>query len=241
MAQAPVIAIDGPGGAGKGTLCLRLAASLGWHVLDSGALYRALACAGGRAGLSGEAEWSEKARRLVLDFLPEGGEQRLILDKNQDITAEIRTEACGAAASRLAALPAVRAALLQRQRDFRREPGLVADGRDMGTVVFPGAQLKFFLTASAAERAKRRYKQLSDKGISATLADLSAKIEERDARDRARKIAPLRPAQDAIVIDTTRRDADGVFAMVAGHVARRFPVDAGRPGTGTPGASRGFP
>ena len=203
--QAPVITVDGPSGVGKGTLCQWLASRLGWHLLDSGALYRLTALAALRRNLAleDEAGVTVVAAGLVVEFLAEtDGLLRILLD-GTEVGADLRTETCGNAASRVAALPAVRAALLQRQRDFRRSPGLIADGRDMGTVVFPDAGLKLFLTASAEERARRRYKQLSEQGVNASLESLADEIAERDARDAGRAVAPLRPAADAEMLDTT--------------------------------------
>ncbi|MER2602415.1 MAG: (d)CMP kinase, partial [Candidatus Competibacter phosphatis] len=204
--EVPVIAIDGPSGVGKGTLCQWLATRLGWHLLDSGALYRLTALAAQRRGLPLEDEARVAAVAVALDavFVADvAGTSRVLLD-GVEVGDVLRGEATGNAASRVAALPAVRAALLQRQRNFRRPPGLIADGRDMGTVVFPQAGLKLFLNASAEERARRRYKQLIEKGMDANLADLIEEIAERDARDAQRAVAPLQPAADAEMLDTTR-------------------------------------
>jgi len=215
--EAPVITIDGPSGSGKGTVALRVARELGWHLLDSGALYRVLALAARRHGvpLDDARALAELARGLDLRFEDRaGGEGVEILLEGEPVGAELRTEATGNDASRIAALPEVREALLERQRAFRRPPGLVADGRDMGTVVFPDAPLKIFLTASAGERARRRHKQLKEKGLDANLESLYREIAERDARDAARAVAPLRPARDAIEIDTTRLGVDEVVARV---------------------------
>lgn len=204
-ASAPVITVDGPSGVGKGTLCQWLAVRLGWRLLDSGALYRLTALAAQRRSLSLENETGVATVAAGLDvvfFADADGVVRTLLD-GEEVNAAIRSEACGNAASRVAALSAVRAALLQRQRDFRCFPGLVADGRDMGTVVFPDADLKIFLTASAEERARRRYKQLIEQGLDANLKNLSSEIAERDARDSQRAAAPLRPAADAEILDAT--------------------------------------
>ncbi|MCB1824626.1 MAG: (d)CMP kinase [Candidatus Competibacteraceae bacterium] len=224
--EAPVIAIDGPSGVGKGTLCQWLAARLGWHLLDSGALYRLTALAARRRGLSLEDEARVAAVAVALDavFVADvAGTSRIVLD-GVDVGDILRGEAAGNAASQVAALPAVRAALLQRQRDFRRPPGLIADGRDMGTVVFPQAGLKLFLNASAEERARRRYKQLIEKGMDANLAGLVEEIAERDARDARRAVAPLRPAADAEMLDTTRLNVTEVCEWALALAVRRLAV-----------------
>jgi cytidylate kinase len=212
----PIVTIDGPSGSGKGTISRGVAKHAGWHLLDSGALYRVTALAGLKHGLAPDdvAGHAELARTLNVAFstAPDGNE--LITLDHQDVTGELRTEAAGAGASRVAAWPEVRAALLALQHSFAQAPGLVADGRDMGTVVFPGAILKIFLTASAAERAQRRYKQLKDKGSDVSLAALSREIAERDLRDSTRAVAPLRPAPDAEVIDSTRLSIEAVVEAV---------------------------
>lgn len=207
----PVITIDGPSGSGKGTVTQRVADALGWRVLDSGALYRLVGFATHRAdiGFKNENKIIEIASNLNVEFHGES----IRLD-DAEVTDLIRTESAGNNASRVAAMPGVRAALLQWQRDYARDPGLVADGRDMGTTVFPGAGVKIFLTASAAERAERRYKQLKEKGLPANLAALTAEIEERDERDRSRAASPLVPADDAIEIDSTAMDIDQVVDRV---------------------------
>ncbi|MCA1770671.1 MAG: (d)CMP kinase [Halomonas sp.] len=203
--SAPVLAIDGPGGAGKGTISRLVAERLGWHLLDSGALYRLTALAAGKHGvaLDDEPELASVAAALDVVFVADVETTRILLE-GQDATATIRTEQVGDAASRVAALSAVRDALLSRQRDFRKPPGLVADGRDMGTVVFTDAPLKIFLTASAEERARRRQLQLREAGVDASLSSLLKEIQARDARDMQRSVAPLKPADDAITLDTTR-------------------------------------
>jgi cytidylate kinase len=201
----PVVAIDGPSGSGKGTVSRRVAAAVGWHLLDSGALYRLVAVGGARQGLApaDAPGHATLARSMQARFgATERGDEQVFLGP-EEVTAAIRTEEAGQGASRVAAWPAVREALLARQRAFARPPGLVADGRDMGTVVFPDAALKVFLTASADERARRRYNQLKEKGSGANLAALSREIAERDLRDSTRPVAPLRPAHDACMVDST--------------------------------------
>ena len=227
MAEAggvPVITVDGPSGSGKGTVSHRVAHALGWRLLDSGALYRVLALAARRAGvaLDDEAALAALAGRLDVSFEERPGEEgvRVRLD-GEDVTAELRSEACGEGASRVAALAAVREALLGRQRAFRAPPGLVADGRDMGTVVFPDAPLKIYLTASADERARRRWRQLRAQGVEADLAALYREIAARDARDASRKVSPLRPAEDAVQIDTTGLTVDEVVGRVLELAAAR--------------------
>jgi cytidylate kinase len=214
--QAPVIAIDGPSGSGKGTISRIVARRLGWHLLDSGALYRGLALAARRAGL--DLDDAPALARLVpcldLAFAPEAADKETILLGGDDVSVEVRGEACGEAASQLAGLSAVRAALIPLQQHFRRRPGLVADGRDMGTVVFPDAALKLFLTASREERAHRRYKQLKEKGLDANLDSLFRDITARDVRDESRAASPLHPAADAIVFDSTALGIETVVARV---------------------------
>lgn len=212
----PVLAIDGPSGSGKGTISRAVARALGWHFLDSGALYRVVGLAALRRGadLDSESAIEAVAREAAMRFFErEIDDPRVLLD-GIDVTDEIRTENAAAAASRVAAYPRVRDALLDKQREMRQPPGLVADGRDMGTVVFPDAALKVFLEADVGERARRRYKQLLQKGLSANLDDLLRELAERDLRDRTRAIAPLKPASDAILLDSTSMSIEEVFAAV---------------------------
>jgi len=215
----PVITVDGPSGVGKGTLSQLLARRFGWHFLDSGALYRLTAMAAQRHGVALDDEPAVAAVAAALDVVFQTGDQgqvRVLLE-NHDVSDDIRTEQAGNNASKVAALPAVREALLQRQRDFAIAPGLVADGRDMGTTVFPEADLKIFLTASARVRAERRYKQLKEKGFDANLMSLIEEIEQRDERDRSRSASPLRPAEGAVSIDTSSKSIDEVMAEVLSH------------------------
>ncbi|HET8807116.1 MAG TPA: (d)CMP kinase [Methylophaga sp.] len=216
MAEVPVLTIDGPSGSGKGTLAQRMAARLDWHYLDSGALYRVLAQAALMAeiDLADESALANLAVNLPVTFQIAHDTLTVLLN-GQDVSLLIRSEQAGNAASKVAAIPSVRTALLQRQRDFRQAPGLVTDGRDMGTVVFPDAPYKVYLTASAEVRASRRYKQLKEKGIDSNLADLIAEITERDERDQQREVAPLRPAADAIILDSTALGIDAVFQRVS--------------------------
>jgi cytidylate kinase len=216
MNEVPVITIDGPSGSGKGTISRAVAHALGWSLLDSGALYRLVALAGRRAGLSlGDGmALAQLAARFDIRFgSDEAGEEKVCLD-GQDVTRAIRTEEAGSDASKVAALKEVRAALLERQRRFAVSPGLVADGRDMGTVVFPHARPKIFLTASPAERALRRYKQLKEKGVTANLAALSLEIAERDERDSTRAASPLVASADATMLDTTGMSVADVIERV---------------------------
>jgi cytidylate kinase len=223
MHDVPVITIDGPSGSGKGTVSRAVAKALGWSLLDSGALYRLVALAGRRASvsLSDGAALGQLASRIDIRFdSNESGDEVVWLD-GQDATRAIRTEEAGGDASRVAALGEVRAALLDRQRRFAVPPGLVADGRDMGTVIFPRARVKIFLTASPAERAHRRYKQLKEKGVAANLAALSLEIAERDRRDSTRTASPLVASADATVLDTTGMSVDEVIGRILG-IAREF-------------------
>ncbi len=222
-ALPPVLAIDGPSGAGKGTIAKAVVRALGWHFLDSGALYRLTGLYCQRQGVAADdaPRAAELAAVLPAEFQVVDGGERILLD-GDDVSAELRTEATGALASQVAALQAVRDALLQRQRDFRRPPGLVADGRDMGTVVFPDAPVKVFLTASAEERARRRYNQLKGQGADVSLATLSEEIAERDRRDASRTTAPLKPAPDAEYLDTTGLDIETVIERVLAQVRGRL-------------------
>jgi cytidylate kinase len=224
--NVPIITIDGPSSSGKGTVSRRVADQLGWHLLDSGALYRLVAYAGQQKGLDpgDEAGFAAVARDLDVQFGADSEGNEQIWLNGKEVSREIRTERAGEGASRVAAMPAVRTALVDRQHAFARPPGLVADGRDMGTVIFPSAGLKIFLTASAEERARRRYKQLKDKGLSANLAALSQEIAERDRRDANRPIAPLKPADDAIIVDSTSMTIDAVVARVLELAAAKFPA-----------------
>jgi cytidylate kinase len=224
MQGIPVMTIDGPSGSGKGTVSRAAAKSLGWALLDSGALYRLVALGGRRAGidLSDGARLGRLARQLDIRFdSGPAGEEIVWLD-GQEVTREIRTETAGNDASKVAALPEVRAALLERQRGFAVAPGLVADGRDMGTAVFPHAQVKIFLTASAHERAARRYKQLKEKGVAANLAALSKEIAERDQRDITRSASPLVASEDAVLLDTSGMSVDAVVERVLEIVRKRL-------------------
>jgi cytidylate kinase len=228
MSQVPVIAIDGPSGSGKGTIARQVARHFGWHLLDSGALYRLVALAGMRAGLAGDDVEGHARVAASLDAtfgMDETGGERVEL-AGSDVTRELRAEATGEAASRVAALQPVRSALLGRQRAFARAPGLVADGRDMGSIVFRDAGLKIFLTASPEERALRRHKQLKGKGLSGSLAALSAEIAERDRRDTTRAVAPLIAVPEAVVVDSTALTIEEVVGRVIELARERFPEAA---------------
>ena len=213
----PVVTIDGPSGAGKGTLAAAIAEARGWHLLDSGALYRIIAVVALRQGvsLSDAALLAALCSKLQIVF----GAGSVTVN-GDDLTDAIRTEDVGSAASVVAALPPVREAILTLQKAFRRAPGLVADGRDMGTVLFPDAPVKIFLDASAEARAERRYNQLKNKGLSVKFPILLEQIQERDARDRERAVAPLRPAEDALIIDSSQMSIDAVVATVIEHILR---------------------
>lgn len=214
--EIPILTIDGPSGSGKGTIARRVANALGWHLLDSGALYRLVGLAAERRGKMGapETEIAELASALDIRFQTDQSGREVILLDGEDVTRDVRTEECGRLASAVAVMGAVRDALHSVQLSFKKAPGLVADGRDMGTQVFPDAGLKVYLTASAEERAKRRYKQLKDKGIGVSLAALSRDIEDRDRRDTERELAPLRPADDARVLDSSKLTIDDVTRTV---------------------------
>ncbi len=223
--QIPVLALDGPSGSGKGTIARRVASRLGWALLDSGALYRLTGLAAEKSGTDFEDDKALAALAASLDVrfgADEAGEEEVWLS-GENVTDILRTEETGRLASTVAAKPAVRDALLALQRGFRQAPGLVADGRDMGTVVFPDAPAKVFLTATPEERAQRRYKQLKDKGIGVNLAALSRDIAERDRRDSERSVAPLRPAEDAHVLDSSDLSIDEVTQAVLDWVAERVP------------------
>lgn len=222
MTQAPVLAIDGPGGAGKGTICQLVAKKLGWHLLDSGALYRLTALAASKHGvaLDNEESVAVLAKHLDVQFIPQDeGLVNTILE-GEDVSLNIRTEEVGAMASKVAALPAVRQALLERQRDFAQSPGVVADGRDMGTVVFPDAPVKIYLTASAEERAKRRFLQLQEKGVDGDIEAILKDIQERDERDMNREVAPLKPAVDSLVVESTNMSIVQVLDVVMTELKR---------------------
>jgi cytidylate kinase len=220
MNDVPIVTVDGPSGSGKGTISQMLARHLGWHFLDSGAMYRVTGLAALRQGIPVERvlELSNLAEKLDVTF-----EENKIILQGDEVSDLIRTESAGNMASKVAAIPEVREALLARQRAFARPPGLVADGRDMGTVVFPRAGAKIFLTASAEERANRRYKQLKEKGFDGSLADLAEEIRERDARDRNRSTSPLRAAAAALEVESTGMSIQAVFDRVLQHVMEAYP------------------
>ncbi|HEY3659088.1 MAG TPA: (d)CMP kinase [Steroidobacteraceae bacterium] len=224
MKEVPVMTIDGPSGSGKGTVSRAAAKRLDWALLDSGALYRLVALGGRRAGidLNDEMALGRLARQLDIRFDSTPAGEEIVWLGGQEVTRDIRTESAGSDASRVAALPTVRDALLERQRRFAVPPGLVADGRDMGTVVFPDAPVKIFLTASADERAARRYKQLKEKGVAANLAALSKEIADRDQRDITRTASPLVASEDAVLLDTTGMSVDAVVERVLNVVRERL-------------------
>ena len=226
MNDVRIMTIDGPSGSGKGTVSRAAARALGWALLDSGALYRLVALAGRQAGvgLDDGPGLAQLAKASDIRFGSGPSDEEVVWLDGKEVTGAIRTEEAGNDASKVAANPLVRAALLERQRRFAVPPGLVADGRDMGTVVFPQAEVKIFLTASAAERAARRYKQLKEKGVAATLAALSLEIAERDQRDMNRAIAPLVPSADAILLDTTGMSVDAVVERVLGVARGRLSI-----------------
>ncbi|EGA63882.1 (d)CMP kinase [Vibrio brasiliensis] len=221
--HTPVVTVDGPSGAGKGTLCMLLAKKLGFHLLDSGAIYRVLALAAIHHGVDLESEDAlvPLATHLDVQFIAEGDLVKVILE-GEDVSGELRKEETGMAASKVAALPRVREALLRRQRAFAEGQGLVADGRDMGTVVFPQAEVKIFLDASAEERANRRLKQLQGKGLDVKFDDLLSEIQERDDRDRNRPVAPLRPAEDALLLDSTTMSIDEVVEKALQYIESKL-------------------
>ena len=224
MPRIPILTIDGPSGSGKGTISRAVAERLGWHYLDSGALYRAVGLAAAWEGvdLSDPEAEAQCARRTEIRFETQGAGEPHVIVNGKDATRQLRTETAGAAASAIAAQPPVRAALVDLQHGFRRLPGLVADGRDMGTVIFPDAAYKVFLTASAGERAQRRYKQLKEKGVSVNLDSLLHEIAARDERDAGRAVAPLKPADDAVVVDSTGTPIAEVIDRVLAVLPEKF-------------------
>ncbi|MFC0322516.1 (d)CMP kinase [Gallibacterium melopsittaci] len=221
---ATIITIDGPSGVGKGTLCQALTKHFGFHLLDSGAIYRILGLAAWQHQLdfNNEEALTKLAQTIQIHFVPDENGVRTLLDQ-QDVSDTIRTQQVAEYASKIAVFPQVRAALLQKQRDFAIAPGLIADGRDMGTIVFPQADIKFFLDATAEERAKRRLKQLQEKGINGNFAQILSEIQERDYRDRNRAVAPLVPADDAILLDSSSLSIKEVFSLALQHIRQRLP------------------
>jgi len=224
--RAPVVTIDGPSGAGKGTISQLLAERLGWKLLDSGAIYRVLALAAihHNVELDNEDSLSLLAAHLDVQFITGNGSHGIkVVLEGEDVSTDIRSQECSNAASKVAAYPRVREALLRRQRAFNESPGLIADGRDMGTVVFPNTPAKIYLTASAEERAQRRYNQLQDKGFDVNIDRLLSEIIERDDRDTNRSVAPLVPAEDALVIDTSGIGIDEVLDIALTHIQTKLP------------------
>lgn len=226
MNTVPVITIDGPSGSGKGTLCANLATQIGWHRLDSGVIYRLLALAAQRQAIpvSDESALAACAHHLEFEFQQNDLQESLVLFEGEDVTSLLRGEACASLASRIAGYESVRHALLQKQREFCKEPGLVADGRDMGTVVFPQADLKIFLTASVEERARRRFEQLKRKGIDVNLLKILEDLKSRDQLDISRIASPLKPAVDAILIDSTHFEAEAVLKEALSLVSDRLGI-----------------
>jgi len=218
----PILTIDGPGGAGKGTVCQLVAKKLGWHLLDSGALYRLTALAAQIHGvdMADDDGLATLAKYLDVQFMPDDDGVRIVLE-GQDVTGDIRTEQVASGASKVAKIPSVRAALLSRQHDFAEAPGLVADGRDMGTVVFTRAPVKIYLTASAEERAKRRFLQLQEKGVDSDITQILEDIKQRDERDMNREVAPLKPAQDALIVESTNMSIEQVLDVVITELERK--------------------